>query len=280
MDRFIAILREEIDLSVKEIEQLAANSCNHAFALSEIYADALNKLKEYILSYSFRNEQEEIRFFKEIKPWFLSRQMFHRKMYYLEVGRPVGNKEEQSAYIEREMSILREYAVRYSDFRCYYRSGDTCLDGVYFTRGRRHDVGYSTEFFEMERDPEFSTLCDFKVALFLAGEMLLAHLERKTAAQNLEDNDSDDPLRWTGTKAGLIEMIYCWVELGTFNNGELSMAKLQKHIERDFGIRMGNISRIFNEMKTRNKATKFLDEMKEALLHRMEREDTDDKKKR
>lgn len=280
MEHFISNLMEEIGLKVEIARSGEDDILRRSLALSDVYREPLARLREFASSYTFRDEREEIRFFKEIKPWFLSRQMFHRKVYSLEIGRPVGASDVQTEYLRKEMSHISEHAGRYADFCYYYRSGATYLDKLYFLRVNR-DGGaeHYRESFDPERDPGFSTLCDFKAALLLAGEMILKYLneklEEETARGYFRPDEPPVPTpnvpRWTDKKAGLIEMLYGWDSMGSFENGQIPLAKLQKFIERHFEVSLGNISRAFNEMKIRNNPTPFLDSMKEALIRRMDR---------
>ena len=51
------------------------------------------ELREYIHKYSFLNNEEEIDFFKNIKPLILSKLIYYNDIYTLELRKPNGNKE-------------------------------------------------------------------------------------------------------------------------------------------------------------------------------------------
>ncbi len=67
----------------------------------------------------------------------------------------------------------RNTTIRYWIFYRYYRSCADYLDAAYFVRGKS-DMEQYLETFYYERDPQFSTNCDFKVARILANDMLQA----------------------------------------------------------------------------------------------------------
>lgn len=76
----------------------------------QVMEEALNELKEYILSYNFKDDDEEIRFFKQIKPQFLSLLLYHNKVYNLELIRPIESKEMQKQYL-RSSSHRRVFLI-------------------------------------------------------------------------------------------------------------------------------------------------------------------------
>jgi hypothetical protein len=51
---------------------------------------AYNQLKTFFLSYNFQSEEEEIMFFKEIKPRLYFRLIYYHKLYNIEMDRPTG----------------------------------------------------------------------------------------------------------------------------------------------------------------------------------------------
>ena len=60
--------KKMINKKIEKIERSDNNTINKATEASYILIDAFCRLKEFIISYQFHNEAEEIEFFKEIKP--------------------------------------------------------------------------------------------------------------------------------------------------------------------------------------------------------------------
>lgn len=52
--------------------------------------DAFQRLRDFITNYTFKSEAEEIEFFKVIKPRLYHRLIYYRKVYNIEMNRPVG----------------------------------------------------------------------------------------------------------------------------------------------------------------------------------------------
>ncbi|NLA48274.1 MAG: hypothetical protein GX876_02295, partial [Bacteroidales bacterium] len=139
---------------------------------------AFDRLKAFVSEYTFGNEADEIHFFKEIKPQLFCKLIYYRKIYNIESIRPNGSDHAQINYIERELDSLKIFFDRNIDFYKYYRSGSTYLDRHYFLRGKP-DIQMTLESFYFERDPKFSTACDFKVAKILANELLRIYLNEE-----------------------------------------------------------------------------------------------------
>lgn len=99
------------------------------------------QLKAFIADYTFRDEVEEIEFFKTVKPRICHRLIYYRKIYNIEMNRPVGS-ESQRSYLIDEIRGINRYNEKRSDFVRYYRSGLTHLDALYYLRGNltRHST--------------------------------------------------------------------------------------------------------------------------------------------
>src|SRR5690606_2342913 len=56
-------------------------------------------LKNYMYQYEFKSPQEEIEFFKNIKPRFVSLLLFHNELFEIEVSKPLETQEIIKHYI-------------------------------------------------------------------------------------------------------------------------------------------------------------------------------------
>ena len=77
MDNFINNLEKEIEKKLKTIESADLNIMKKSLETSQILVNAFQKVKEFIGSYTFKDEAEEIDFFEEIKP-----RLFYRLLSY------------------------------------------------------------------------------------------------------------------------------------------------------------------------------------------------------
>ena len=231
-------------------------------------------MKEFIISYQFQSDAEEIKFFKEIKPKLFFLLIYYRKIYNIEMNRPVAGTDAQKEYMRNELDAINRYTNQRLDFIRYYRAGATHLDELYFLRGQT-DMEQYLEPFYYERDSQFSTSCDFKVANIMANDMLSAYLMGEIDALECDYRlisphpFPDIRLTWQGSKTDLIELVYAFDSKGSFGN--VSLTQLAGYISNVFNTRIdANLSRAFCDMKIRNNPTPGLDELKEALLERMQ----------
>ncbi len=162
MDEHVRKIRKETDELINQIESSDSNILKKSLEASHILAEAFDQLKTFIISYKFKEEEEEISFFKEIKPKFCYRLIYYRKLYNIEMNRPAG-VEKQKEYLHEELNEINKYNNKRLDFIRYYRSGASHLDSLYFLRGKMDTEQY-LETFYYELDPNFSTNYDCKVA--------------------------------------------------------------------------------------------------------------------
>lgn len=271
MKGFADKLEKEIDNRLKAIEKSNLNVLKKSLEASLVLGDAFQRLRDFITNYTFKNEAEEIEFFKLIKPRLYYRLIYYRKAYNIEMNRPVG-VDSQKAYLIDEIKAINRYNNKHSDFVRYYRSGMTHLDSLYYLRNR-NDTALYLESFHYERDPKFSTNADFKVAKLLANELLSAYLKGELEALEYVKTASTDSLSsvrltWQDSKTDLTERIYLLDSKRSFGNVPLS--QLAAYIANVFNIQLDtNLSRTFCDMKLRNNPTPWIDKAKQALLQRM-----------
>ena len=271
MKGFADKLEKEIDNRLKAIEKSNLNVLKKSLEASLVLGDAFQRLRDFITNYTFKSEAEEIEFFKVIKPRLYHCLIYYRKVYNIEMDRPVG-VESQKAYLIDEIKAINRYNNKHSDFVRYYRSGITHLDSLYYLRGRT-DTALYLESFHYERDPKFSTNADFKVAKLLANELLSAYLKGELEALEYVKTASTDSLpsvrlTWQDSKTDLTELIYLLDSKRSFGNVPLS--QLAAYIANVFNIHLDtNLSRTFCDMKLRNNPTPWIDKAKQALLQRM-----------
>lgn len=281
MKKYTYELIEKLNSELKVIdlaeESLFAKAPKAIILLENLFAE----LKAFISSYPFKDVEEETYFFKEIKPQLFSKLIYYRKVYNIETIRPNGSIDSQKAYLEKELDHIKTFFDRNLDFYKYYRTGCTHFDKFYFVRGKP-DIQLNLDSFYFERDPQFATCFDFKIAKILANEMLSIYLNEELAkleSYSIQSNDMDVTLprirlTWTGKKAELVEQIYAWERAGCFNYGNVTIKQLTEYIEYVFNINLGDFYHIFLEIRERKGSrTIFLDKLIKFLNDRMDEAD-------
>lgn len=269
---YILTLQKETERDVLKIESSNDQIISRAQAVSQLLEKVFDKLKQFISTYEFQSEADEIEFFKEIKPRIFCKLIYCRKIYNIEMNRPVSGPDSVKAYLNSELDNIQDYNHKRLDFYRYYRSGATHLDKLYFLRNISVDVGQYTDGFYFERDPKFSTFGDFRVAKILAGDMLSQYLlnELLELDSNFFVAQSDTRLIWMDSKTDLCELIFALHAKGSF--GPISLTRLATFLQKVFNIEFNtNFSRTFYDMSLRNNPTPYLDSLIDSLLKKMNR---------
>ena len=115
---YVNRLRKETDELVESIESSESNILKKSLEASRVLAKAFDRLKTFIFSYQFRDEEEEINFFKEIKPKFCYRLIYYRKLYNIEMNRPAG-VDKQREYLYEKLNEINKYNIKRLDFIRY-----------------------------------------------------------------------------------------------------------------------------------------------------------------
>lgn len=242
----------------------------------EVCLKAVNKLKNLILRHKFKNQNEEIKFFKETKPKFLAPLIYHLKIYKIESRKPNGSNEIRKKYLLHELDKLKHYFDSNLDFYRYYRTQSNYLDHKYFLRGK-YDIRLTVDSFFFEADDRFSTSHDFKVAKILAHDRLQVYLEEELSNLDRKETNmitQDAPkvkLYWTESKTALIELIYALHSHGAFDNGRADIKDIAASLEHLFGVELGDYYRTFLELRMRKTGrTKFMHTLIQSLTKKMD----------
>lgn len=238
------------------------------------------ELRVNVSSFNFENGQDEIEFFKRLKPEILSRYLYYNKISNIITKCPIGSKETQREYFISELGNLKYFFDRNLDFYQYYRSKATHLDNCYFIRSAMN-FQLCTDSSFLDKDPAFSTGFDYKVAKILCNDMLniylnqqLLLLDKKQQSDTIKMELSDFKLKWTGTKSEAIEWGYGLFAAKTLNYGNATIKEVMAFVEAAFDIELGDYYRTYLSLKNRKKdRTAFFTFVVEQLQKRMDDDD-------
>ena len=269
---------EETSLEISSIDMEGCDiTMEEAFHMVEFLQNRLNILRTKLLESDFVSEQDEICFFKELKPQILSQLLYFNKIYTIELKQPNGSNIIQKSYYEHELDSLTFFFNRNLDFYQYYRSNATHLDGYYFRRGKPK-IRLGIDSSQFISDSTFSTGYDYKVAKILSNEMLRIYLNKKLQhidrisfhAHNKQINPKS---KWTGTKAAAIELGYGIYAAKVIDNGNADIREIMNVLQNILGIDLGDYYRTYISIKSRKKdRTAFLKSLSDCLEKRMDEE--------
>lgn len=255
---FSTQLQDSMQTKLEAAAQENSDTVARAGKSLVIVKSDLDALKAFVHRYTFESKQEEIDFFKEIKPVFASQYYYYEKLLALKMAEPSGDTTCLKTYYYQQMEELNQYILMNKEFCAYCLSGATDLDEVYFTI--RKDA-----FLPPDTDAHFSTGYDKVLAVVLANRMLKEYLNG--LIKKLEgDHHANSPLTWTTKKIHLVELIYALHAVEAFNGGKAEIKQIAGLFESLFNVSLGNFYRHFSEIGIRKSGqTNFIDQLKARL---------------
>lgn len=188
-------IMQNVNAEIQMVESCESDTLTICQKMLCYLQDVLAELKQYVLSYKFKDKPEEIEFFKELKPQILCHLIYYNSLYNIELKCPNGSEDAIKQYYDSELNQLTDFFDSNLSFYQYYRTNATYLDEKYFLRGKP-DIHLIIDSSFFDSDPQFSTSYDYKVAKVLANELLKIYLT------NLKISDKTlQRLRVSGTIA-------------------------------------------------------------------------------
>ncbi len=281
MKELLENILSEIDVEIDEIDLYGYDIVENSLSMVHRLQAVLNDLKTKLQTYSFPAKEDEITFFKTQKPEILGRLLFFYKIYRIETQCPNGSDDVIRSYINRELDNLTYFFNRNLDFYQYYRSHSTLYDEYYFVRGKS-DLRLCTDSAQFDKDPNFSTGYDYKVAKIIANEMLRIYLNKRLVKLETNTQVEDNlqkclkyPFRFTGKKVFLIELGYSLVSSGDINNGNVEIKEMMNFLGTMFQVELGDYYAAYIAMKERKKdRTAYLSRLQDSLVKRMDEDDS------
>jgi hypothetical protein len=274
-DVLYSIVKKEQEISLESVHVI-----DESYRMIIFLQDLLSGMKKQVLEHHFTEANEEIEFFRIIKPQILGKLIYYNKVYRIETSCPVNGGKMYYKYFSGELQHLKnEYKehICNSDFYRYYRSGRTDRDHDFFKLGRINlNTGLNSFIFEV--DTQFSTYYDYKVSRIIADELLYNYLIIKINPVDkpdmvLQNAESTKDIFWTESKNALIELIYALYTSGAISNGKTGIRKISLIFQMVFRIQLGDIHHAFHRMKERaDNRTLFLDQLKSSLDQYMDKD--------
>jgi len=254
-------------------------SIDNLRAIIEGLHPLLEELRDMVTNIDLK-EEDEIYFFKEVKPDILSKLMYFQEVYSIELNQPYGDVNSKKLYYSDKIQRLQLFFEKNVDVYLYYRSNSTNLDKHYFLRN--HVVfNQCLKCISYDRDPKFSTCFDHKIATIRSYDMLQIYLNNKVHSMDsqaaVEYAHADlppNPFKWTDAKSAAVELGYAIYAKGSLNNGNVDIKEIMNYLEAAFKVELGDYYRTYLSLKNRKKdRTVFLNSLIENLVKKMDEGD-------
>lgn len=281
MTEYTSEILKAVRLKLESIDLEGYNiSIEESASMINYLENCLSGMKNDFFSIKDIKQEDEIQFFKEVKPEVLGFLLYFNKIHTIELKCPMGSNDTVRGYYENELKSLTYFFERNLDFYQYYRSKSTHLDEQYFVRKKSNDYKLCIESVHFVMDHEFCTGYDYKVAKIICNEMLRIYLnkkmnglekqlfiEKKRAALAIGN------LKWTGPKVALVEYGYGFDASAFVNNGHSDIKEIMIGLEILFNIDLGEYYWTYISIKDRDDRTKYLNMVIERLKKRMDEYD-------
>lgn len=234
--------------------------------------NCLNHLRRCLRAHAFPSPDDEIIFFKKIKPSVLSQLFYFVEVYKIELDNPYWSITDSKEFLLSHQNRINIFRARHKEFYHYIRNDLTNFDDRYFLRYKL-SICNVVDSLSYDVDPDFTTGMDFLVARLLADDLILDFLCQKLF--DLSENEFSPPsafkpLRWTESKIALTELIYAIHAAECFNDGQIDIKDIARYFQTAFHVQLGDFYRDFNQIKNRVNTTRFIDCLKEAICSKIE----------
>ncbi|MHB1108556.1 MAG: RteC domain-containing protein [Lutibacter sp.] len=272
----IATIVDNFDLAIIDVKKLNISKLSKVEKSIKIARDCLFQLRLEMRNMDSISPRDEIHFFKKQKPKIHGRLFFYLELNNFLINYPESGISEQRIYIKEHIAILKAKKADVFEFAKYCRLNATKYDHIYFLR---EDPQLDLFMIRNLEDPEFSTSHDELASKIVTFNLLMKFYASELELLNPKKEDvvikEDKPailqkLRWTASKTALVELVISLHLMKAIADGDIELNKLVAAVELIFDIKLGNIHKIFDQIRDREKdPTKFLDSLKNALIKKI-----------
>ena len=269
MEYYLATAKQ-LYFELEQLQYSISDHTNRANRAIQLIRNTLKLFRQSVCAKGFESKEDEIKFFKHIKPQVNSYLIFYTHLFEIESKKLVLSSEQLKGYIDRKRKDFRYQTYDNLEFVNYYRSGYTHQDKVYFLRDSEFSP-LNQQSSVVFRDPEFSSPYDHVASIVLAYELFLKYLDPSKEAKQDQNHNR---LKWTDSKASLIELIYALHESGAINDGKTDIKTICNEFERIFNFELKDVYSTYRDISLRKtKRTKFLTKLSDAFEERVLRSD-------
>lgn len=272
MDNYFKIILDlENELAgMKDVSENVNEQIEYAIGHCKL---ALDQLRKLVIEKGFPDIESEIRFFKQIKPAAYGKLLFYSAVFELESSRLKTRKESHLEYLQKQLVKVISYLDSHHVEVQYYRCGFKHMDEQYFLR-KNDEIPLELKDSRQLLDEEFFTWHDHTFSMIMANEMLMEYITK--GIEKIEDPNgskqvlSKSPLRWTGNKIDVDELVYAFYYAECVNHGKATIADLADGFEKMLNIEIKrDIYHAPKEMMQRADPAKFLSRLVEIIRRKM-----------
>ncbi|NQX56811.1 RteC domain-containing protein [Pedobacter panaciterrae] len=277
---------QELKDQLKYIAQVGKNPASILQAQMKELRPVLAGLSN---QYPYQDQSGEINYHKYLYPAFKSLEIYWQEYYGRNICKVAGTEKTLCKRCQQEIGFINAFFERHSFHYKYYCLEATELDSLFFTKAFGSGGGIANDSVLIPVMPGQEgvscTLTGELFARFIAYEQLRSELlERQYALSpkpGLSNTSVDSkgklikPMQWTGEVIHLIELAHGIHLKEQVNNGSIGIVDFFASLGDFFGVNLGIPKKGFDNIKARKRLrkTEFTDQIREALLKKMDEED-------
>lgn len=254
---------------ISDIKGLHDDVISHAKASGKLIRGALDELRAHYADISAAELLKDFQML--VLPKFMGLGFYFKELVWLEYSKPIASNYELMLFYKQQVEFVRLFFSRHSveyqlhKMRMMELEGDDLLED--------HQLKW------VEFAPEDSVGLERydMSARFIGYEHLLKEmLERLKLHEEVEQvlprDVRGNRLKWTGKLVNLVELAYGLYETSQINNGDARLSDIMNWLTTSFQVNIKSAYRVFDTIKQRKRLSHacFLDEMRKALLNRVE----------
>ena len=264
----------------KEFESLKAKNINIINKCHEIITFLEQKLQDlftWLKKYKFDNIEDEVNFFKILKPSIVSKLIYYKEILSIETNLPASKKNKIKLY-KKALNKVYKHSKNNKNFFEYFRARASHKDQLYFVRSKNRNVRHGDCSY-INYDSKLSTSHDYLMATMIAYDTFTNYLENRI--EEIEKNCSitnpsnNTSLNWSVSKVDLVELIYSLHHTKAFNNGNSDIKEIAAYFSKMFNVEIeDSIYRSYLDIKSRKTdRAKFLKQLSDTLNHKINEEE-------
>lgn len=219
----------------------------------------------------FKSKDEEVKFFKYLKPRIYSNLFYYTEVYNIEGYMPPGSNKKKEEHINFQFEKIDRHYEENKALYFYYNTSSSQLDEQYFTRiDAQLDLFPSRK--ECECVTQLKSLHDETFARIIAYEKLSAYLKsslnklqnKEEAKPEIEKVNQVTPFFWTDTESSFME-----VAIGihsSITGGIIDFNEFVERLGKALGTKsVSDVAKKKHKLKERENPTAFVDKMKATI---------------
>lgn len=251
-----------LENSVRELQLEKKNPLEEAQLALMAADEAIRIVKSWTLTHDFDCWENEITFFKKLKPKFIGTFIYYSKVVSFFASLPNSGPKLKRKIYDVEFEVMQYFMLENKDFISYYRRNATYLDLKYFLRFK-YDLDIKLAPDVHSYDDRFSSSHDHLVSHIIANdkyELFLKHqLHHLKKSHQEEEELIPKKLVWSAPKVALTELIVAMHQTQCFNGGNTDLSETIQWFESSFSIDLGNYHKTISEIRNRKaNKTKFI----------------------